>query len=150
MLFSISKRFVIPTSGVVNIFFDGSACDNDFIVFFPVFFQGFGAGPIEIDLYAGSSVEEDGTIIECFNRNEFSDKESGMIIRLNPTIIEDGQKLPPEFEVPSDGIPATAILGGSTKGATITNLNKSIKHMFRLTNTEASPARCVIAANWIE
>ncbi len=148
-VFSISKRFTIPSSGVVDIVFDPTAITSNFVVFLPVFFQGFGAGPIEIDLYAGTDSDDDGTEIICFNRNELSSKDCEMAVWLNPTINNIGTKLPPEFEIPSDGTPATSTLGGQTGDSIVTNLQK-IKHTFRLTNTEASIARCVIAANWFE
>ncbi len=149
-VFSISKRFTIPSSGVVDIVFDGTGISGNFLVFLPVFFQGFGAGPIEIDLYAGTNADDDGTEIICFNRNELSSKDCEMVVRLNPNINDIGTKLPVEFEIPSDGTPATSTLGGQAGGTVVTNINKAAKHMFRLTNTEASIARCVIAANWFE
>jgi len=149
-VFSISKRFSIPASGVVDIVFDSTGITSDFLVFLPVFFQGFEAGPIEIDLYAGTNADDDGTEIICFNRNELSVKPCGMKVWLNPTINDIGTKLPVEFEIPSDGTPATATLGGSAGDSIVTNINKAAKHTFRLTNIEASIARCVIAANWFE
>lgn len=149
-VFSISKRFTIPSSGVVDIVFDSTGITAPFLVFLPVFFQGFGAGPIEIDLFAGTDADDDGTEIICFNRNELSLKLCEMVVRLNPNIIDIGTKLPVEFEIPSDGTPATATIGGSAGDSIVTNINKAFKHTFRLTNTEANIARCVIAANWFE
>ena len=151
-IFSISKRFTVPASGVVDIIFNPTHANlqDKKLVFFPVFFQGFGAGPIEIDMYFGTDADENGTVIESFNRNHESINTRDVVVRLNPTINTIGTKLPPEFEIPSDGTPATAVLGGQTNETIITNLRKDGKYMFRLTNTEAVIARCVVAANWCE
>ncbi len=151
-IFSLSKRFPIPLSGVVHIVFDPTALNSpgNVLAIFPLFFQSFGAGPVEIDIYFGTDADEDGTEILCFNRNQESSKDCLSRVWLNPTINDIGTKLPPEFEIPSDGTPATAVLGGSAGDTIITNAMKTGKYTFRLTNTEANAARGVVAINWLE
>lgn len=148
-LFSVSKRFSIPASGTYHIVFDPRAVTSDLIVFQPIFFQGFGAGPIEIDFYGGTEFSA-GTVSECFNRNEMSSITCEMIVNMNPTINNIGTKLPPEWEIPSDGVSATAVLGGSAGDNFVTNINKELVHCFKLTNKEADVATCVMSSSWLE
>jgi len=151
-VFSISKRFTIGASATVNIVIDPLAlnvADRLFIVL-PIALTAFGAGPIDVDLYFGTDSDEDGTLFQSINRNNESSKTAEAVVRLNPTINSDGLKLPSEFQIFSNGIPATASLGGSVTEDFLFNGRKDGKYMLRLINREANSAFGIFAMNWFE
>jgi hypothetical protein len=149
-VFSISKRFLIGASGTVDIVIDPTAVSSDFLVFLPVSLKAFLAGPITVDFYFGVDAGNDGTLWDTINRNNPSLKTSELVARLNPTINDIGTKLPAEFEIFSDGTPATTVLGGEVTEDLVFNARKDGKYMFRLINTEASQARALAVFNWFE
>ena len=148
-VFGISKRFDIPLSGTVDIVIDPSAFDRKRLLFLPVTFRAFGAGPIHIDIYFGTEYSG-GTEIESINRDLTSSTEAKVKIYLDPTIIEAGTKLPTEFVILSDGVAAVSNIGGETKEDLIFNGRTDGNYLFRLTNQEASAAQGFIASNWAE
>ena len=149
-VFSISKRFSIGASATVDIVIDPTAITFPFLVVLPIAIKAFQAGPITIDLYFGTDANDDGTLWDSTNRNNTSSKTAELVVRLNPTINSVGTKLPPEFEIFSDGTPATATLGGAVSEDFVFNARKDGKYMLRLINIEANAARAVAAFNWFE
>lgn len=144
--FGITKRFPIPASpGVVNIVFDGTAVTSDRLVLLPAAFKAYGAGPIYVDVYFGGNYGTDGDEIECFNRDGESANGCNVDVRLNPTITTDGTKTPLEFVIHSNGVPATASLGGEVIDSFITLLKKDGKYLIRLSNQDTTDA----ADGWI-
>lgn len=154
-VFSNSKRFTINGSAGADVWIvlDSSALNvaGRFLILEPVFLQAFGSGPIEVDLFAGTVyTAETGTIWDGFNRNTESEKEGEAFFVLNPTITNDGVQQGPEFEIPSNGIPAVASAGGQANGRRIINLRKDINWALRFRNTETDSARGLFSASWFE
>lgn len=151
VVFSWSKRFTVPSSGVVDIVIDPTAIPSEkTTVVLPVSFTGFGAGPINVDFYFGTDSDPDGTLWDGGNRDNRSLTAPDTVIRLNPTINSTGVKTPFEFMIPSDGVPAVASFGGQAKDDLIFIARKDGKYMFRLTNTEANPAQCLFSITIFE
>lgn len=148
--FSVAKRETLALSSTNNIVIDTSAVTSDFLVFLPVVFKAFGAGPINVDLYFGTDADEDGTIWQSTNRDNTSSNTSSVVVRYNPTINNDGTKLPPEFTIFSNGTAAVAEAGGETREGLVFNARKDGKYMFRVVNTEANPAFFHMSATWYE
>jgi hypothetical protein len=148
--FGATKRFSVGSSAVVDIVFDPTAVTSEYLVLLPISFKAFGAGPINIDVYFGGTYGNDGTLIPCYNRDNNSVTMCNSVLRLAPTITTVGTKLPIEFTIFSDGIPATATLGGEVNGDFVTLLRKDGKYLIRLTNTEANAAVAWMGLNWFE
>lgn len=149
--FSWSRRFDLPGSGVVDIVMDPAAVPaGKTIVVLPVTFTGFGAGPINVDLYFGTNYDPDGTEWIGSNRDNRSLVMPGTTVRLNPTINSAGVKTPFEFMIPSNGVAANASVGGQTKGDLIFIARDDGAYMFRLTNTSGTAARCTFAMTIFE
>jgi hypothetical protein len=144
--FGATKRLTYPKSpGLVNIVFDGTAVTKEKLVLLPVNFNAAGAGPIHIDIYFGGTYGDDGTVIECFNRDNESLVTCDSEIRLNPTITSKGTKLPGEFIILSNGTPAVATLGGEVIDNFISLLRKDGKYLIELSNQDTVTA----AVGWI-
>lgn len=153
-VFSVSKRFLIGALATVDIVVDGMALNSPerFFIFLPLRVKGFGGGPVEIDFYAGTDSNDDGTLWQGFNRNNESSNIAQASMRLNPTINNVGVKQEPEFEIQSaaTGPGGITSIGGESTQTLVTNLRKDIKYMLRFANTSSDIVRCVIAANWFE
>lgn len=148
---SWSRRFTLPASAEQNIVIDPTAIPaGTMAVVLPVSFIGFGAGPINIDMYFGTTAAEGGTLWTAGNRDHRITTQPATVIRYNPNVSELGTKLPFEFMVPSDGVPANATLGGDTKDDLISIARTDGKYAFNLTNTEANPASCAFAITIFE
>lgn len=148
--FSIAKRHTLALSSTNDIVIDPTSCSCDYLIFQPVAFKAFGAGPINIDMYFGVNSDEDGTLWQSINRDNTSANTSPVVVRLNPTINDPGTKLPVEFTVFSNGTAAVATAGGETREGLIFNARQDGKYMFRVINTEANPAFFHISATWYE
>jgi len=153
-IFSISKRFTIAKSSSITIVIDpienGPFIKEDF-QFLPLFIQAAGGGPVNIDLYAGVDSDTDGTIWESIDRNTVDPLTAHIVTRLNPTINNIGLKVPTEFQIPSNGTPATSTIGGEVKENFLLVPRKDIRYAFILENLDAVTAvNCIFAFNWIE
>lgn len=139
--FGVTKRLTYPASpGIINIVFDATVMTKDRLVLLPISFNAFGAGPIHIDIYFGGTYGVDGTIIECFNRDNESSNTCESEIRLNPTITSKGSKLPVEFVILSNGTPAVTSLGGSVMSDFVTLLRRDGKYLIELSNQDSTAA----------
>jgi hypothetical protein len=149
--FGYAKRFSIGSEGVADIVIDPRAvpAEKSFILL-PFKFQASGGGPVEIDLYAGTVSTETGTLWGEINRDGTSANTADTIVRLNPTISNIGTKLPIEYEIQSNGIPAVAAIGGAVSEDFILRLDKSVKYLIRLTNIDTAILRCTFAGNIFE
>lgn len=135
--FGTSKRITYPkATGLTNIVFDGTAVTKDKLVLLPINFNAFGAGPIHIDIYFGGTYGDDGTLIDCYNRDNESSNTCDSVVRLNPTITTKGTKLPPEFIILSNGTPAVASLGGEVIDNFASLLRKDGKYLIELANQD--------------
>jgi len=149
--YSLSRRLSIGGSAVVDIVFDPSAStDKNFIVFLPVTFKAYGAGPINIDLYVNPTYTG-GAAMPFSNRDFTSQAASDVVWTLNPTVSDAGTLTPFQFIILSNGTAAVASAGGEASENQVTNIDISKKYMFRLTNTEAAAVTgASIAATWFE
>lgn len=153
-VFSISKRFTIPASGTINIVIDpteNGAYPFGELVVLPIFFQAFKAGPVNIDVYAGTDSDADGTLCGSTDRNQVDPIVPHLVVRLNPTINNIGAKQPPEFQIASNGTGASTVIGGSSKEDLIIKGTPAIRQTFQLLNQDnTNIAECVFAFNWFE
>ncbi len=147
---SISKRLTFGGSSTTEIVIDPTSFTGNMLVFLPVTFKAYGAGPINIDLYVGTNSDSDGTVLSTINRNNESPNVSQLEIRLNPTVNSVGVKTPVEFVMFSNGTPAAAIAGGSSKQDLVFVPDRTNKYMFRIINTDNSDAYGYVAMNWFE
>lgn len=156
VVFSWGKRFVCPSSavggGIFDILIDPTGIDADrVVVMLPVSFTAFGAGPIFVDLYANPTVTAATGIIQSgSNRDNRSTTLPKAVITFDPIVTAPGAKLPPEFMIPSDGVPAVSSFGGEVKDDLIFIANRNVKYMFRLINQEANPSDCAISLTMFE
>jgi hypothetical protein len=135
--FSIAKRFDLVGGATANILIDLTGITTGRVVFFPVKFKAFGAGPVNIDLYRDPVSADDGTIWEYMNRDDNSANLSKTVVRFNPTVSDPGDKTPVEFAVFSDGVAAVAVAGGESKDNLVFNAVIGKKYLFKVTNIEA-------------
>lgn len=150
-----SRRFTVPSSavggGILDIVINPTCIPSEkLFVALPVSFIAFGAGPINVDIYFGTSSDEDGTLWLGTNRDFRIEEPACTKIRLSPTINDPGIKTPLEFMIPSDGVPAVASFGGQVEENLISIGRKDGKYMFRFTNTEANPASCLFSFDIFE
>jgi hypothetical protein len=148
-VFGISKRLTIGDSEVINIGIDATAVDCDFLVLLPIAVKALGAGPLNIDLYVGSTFTG-GTEIVSSNRNLDSSVTAKLKWYLAPTITGDGTKAAPEFTVLSNGTAAVSKITGESAEDLPINMVKGIKYIIRITNTAANSGTGAIANNWFE
>jgi len=154
-VFGLSKRFTIPANGVVDIVIDptekGTFPKNTFVML-PLSINTSGAGPVEVDIYAGTDSDQDGTLWDSTDRNFDTPLTAHTTIRFNPTISTIGTKSPTEYCIYSvAGQGNTADVGGSVKTDLITVPRKDIRYTIQLTNTDSSnEARGVFTFDWFE
>jgi len=149
-VFSVAKRHTLALSSTNDIVIDPTLCECDYLVFQPVAFKAFGAGPVNIDMYFGTDADEDGTVWGSINRDNTSSNTSPVLVRLNPTINDAGTLLPVNFTIFSNGTAAVAVAGGETREGLIFNARTDGKYMFRVINTEANPAFFHVSMTWYE
>lgn len=153
-VFAISKRIPVAKSGIARVVIDptenGVFLQDDF-VFLPISVQANGGGPVDIDVYAGTDSAADGTVIESLDRNTDKALTAHTVFRLNPTINDNGTKLPVEFCIPSNGVSAVSEIGGAVKSDLILIPRKDIRYMFVFTNIDTvDDVTLVFSLNWFE
>lgn len=151
--FSWSKRFTLASSATQYIIIDPTALSTDkTLVILPVFFQGFGAGPIFVDLHANPtySNEVEWTASNRDGRSVTTPETKVYYIGTATNVTDEGPKLAPEFMIPSNGVPAVSSFGGQTKDDLILIANPAVKYMFKLDNQESNAATCVFAMSVFE
>ena len=148
-IFGISKRFDIAASEVIDIILDTTLFDKDQLVLLPVSVSGFDAGPLNVDLYIGTTYTV-GTTWPGTDRNLVDPVTPKSFGKYKPTITVLGTKSEVEFFVPSNGVAAVAKLAGATKEDLIIKLAPGTTYHFRITNTTASTGQGLFAANWFE
>jgi len=151
-VFSVAKRFAIGASDVVDIVIDPTLInDDEQAIFTPLHFKAFGAGPINIDIYFGATYTgATGTEWSAFNRNTRSTKTAQIKTILGPTITDPGVLLPINFVIFSDGVPATASIGGEQEDDLPFVSRVDGVYLIRMTNTEANPAVGWFGSNFAE
>lgn len=139
-----SKRFTIPSLGTVDIVFDSTGVpSNKTVMVLPEVFTAIGAGPINIDLYFGTTITPaTGTVWEGANNDARSLATPDTIITFNPTVTDPGTKAPGEFMIPSNGTPAVSVAGGTAGRDTVFIAQTDVLDMFRLVNTDNAVASC--------
>lgn len=151
LVYSVSKRLILGASATVDVIFDPRAFTGNKLIFFPVVFKAFGAGPVFVDLYFGAEYTVGtGTEVLSINRDGEVSTPAQLKVYLAPTITNAGVKLPVEFAVYSNGIAATAVAGDESSIRAIFKANTSGAYMFRLVNQEAKAADALVGGNWVE
>ena len=154
-VFGVSKRFAIPKNSSINIIIDptesGVFPKNDFVIL-PFSISTVGAGPVEVDIYAGVDSDPDGTLWESMDRNQVESLTAHTKIRLNPTINNIGTKTHLEYCIYSEaGQGNTANVAGGIKTVLITKSRTDLTFSIRLTNLDTSNnARGVFTMDWFE
>ena len=149
--YSMRKRIELPSSGVAHIVFDPRAFAGSNIVVLPIEYDAIG-GPIDVDLLVGVTSDDlTGTPLFVYNRSQTTGVQvADSLIILNPTNFAVGAAPPIEFLVPSDGVGAN-VSGSAGADTLVANLNFSIKHAIRLTNTDnAAAARVGVKFDFFE
>lgn len=150
--FGWSKRFVIAKSSSVDIIIDPTSIpsEKNFIIL-PIRFQAALAGPVNVDIYFGATASDDGTLWEGLNRDALSSNTPATIIRFEPTVSDDGTKLPLEYQIPSNGTPAVASVAGAVEEDFISRLRTDGKYLIRLSNIDTvNGANCTLATDIFE
>jgi len=154
VFFALGKRFSIPASGTYNIVVDPTALDGSgkTLVVQPIVFKAVGAGPVFGDIYFGTTAANDGTLCQPKSRDHTTGTSSQTIVRMAPTISADGTKLEDsEFMIASDGVAATASVGGESRSTNIVKARTDGKYMFRLVNQDGTAAaKCLLALDFFE
>jgi len=154
-VFGISKRFTIAAGAVMNIVIDptenGTFLKSTF-VFLPLSISAHGGGPVNIDIYAGTDSDADGTEWVATDRNFIGPVTPHTVVRHNPTINTAGVLSPVEDRIESAaGVGVHADTGGQVKGDFLFVPRSDIRYMVRLTNTDVTnPATGVFAFNYFE
>lgn len=147
---SWTRRFSIGASGVYNICIDPTGIDpGKTSIVLPTSFIAFGAGPINVDLYFGTAYSG-GTAWPGANRDNRITTTPKTVVYGGAAVTTPGVKTPFEFMIPSDGVPATASLGGQAKDDLIFIARNDGIYRWELTNTEANVASCVFAMTLFE
>lgn len=138
--YSVRKRIELAASGVAHIVFDPRAFTGTNMVVLPINFDAIG-GPIDIDLLVDITSDDlTGTPLFAYNRNQtFGAQVPESLVILNPDNFAVGATPPIEFLMPSDGVGAN-VSGGTASETLVANLDFSVKHALRFTNTDVSAA----------
>ena len=149
--FAWSKRFALAGDGSADIVIDPTDIpESKTLVILPITFKAVGAGPIFVDIYAGTDADDDGTLWDGGNRDNRSQTAPDTVVRLNPNINSVGVKLPSEFMIPSNGQAAVASFGGESKDDLIFIAKTDVKYLFRAINQENVSADCLFVMNIFE
>lgn len=140
--FTVRKRFVLASSGSVDIVFDPTAAIGKNAVILPIGFDGLG-GPLHVDIYKGVTANSDGTPIPIVNRDFNIPAAPDSIAQIDPTGVNIGGLTPLEFLVPSDGAGVANTTGSSIGGDLVTNLKITEKILLRITNTDGTAGATV-------
>lgn len=150
-VFGISKRLTITSLGVIDLIIDARAFDKNTFVLLPFSILGFDAGPLNIDLFAGTVyTDATGTLIPGADRNLDGAIVPKVFGVLDPTVTDDGTKFPTEFMVPSNGTAAVSKIAGTTKEDLLLKLIPGVNYMIRITNTTTTTGSGVIGLTWFE
>lgn len=134
--YSVRKRIELTSSGVAHIVFDPRAFTGANIVVLPIGFDAIG-GPIEIDLLVDITSDDlTGTPLFVYNRSQTTGVAAPKsLVILNPDNFAVSAIPPIESLIPSDGVGAN-VSGGASFDTLVANLDFSVKHAIRLTNTD--------------
>lgn len=136
--FQVRKCFTIAQSEVLDIVLDPAGFTGSTLVFQPLGFDAIG-GPFRVDIFAGITADDDGTLITVFNRNFNIGGPSEMIVRQDPSNIDIGAAIGPlEILIPSDGTGAVGTSGASSADSIVSVLDPDLKYLLRITNTDTT------------
>lgn len=153
-VFQLSNRLTVPGNTTVKVVFDPT--ENGVFPFkalvqLPFIVKGYNGGPINIDIYAGVDSDPDGTVLEVTDKNLLDPVTPHSVLRLDPTINNDGVKSPIENTVYSfSGGFFTASNADESEEKIITVLDPSIRYSVHLINTSADDASCLVRLKWFE
>ncbi len=154
-VFEISKRFTIAPSSVAYIVIDPTEkgpYTKDIFVTLPFSISAFGAGPINVDYYTNTDSNADGTEIISGDRYFDNPSTAHSVIRLNPTINNEGNILHIEDKIYSSAGQGNASdVSSSSKSDFIYIPPKTARYTLKLSNLDTTnTADCVIKMNWFE
>lgn len=140
--YSFRKRFIVPSSGVVDLVFDPTAFTGDIIVFEPIAFDAIG-GPFNVDIYREVTADDDGTLFNIANRDFSITDPASLIVRKDPNNINTLGGIPFEIFVPSNGTGTVATSGAAAGDAIVAKLDITKKSLVRITNTDSTAAATI-------
>jgi len=135
---SIRKRFSIAASGVLDVVIDPTSFTGNVMVLQPLAFDSIG-GPFTVDIYRGTDANNDGTLLQPFNRNMNIAGPGEVILRSGPIINAPGT-LFAELLLPSNGTGVANASGEASEDSIILVLKTTEKYLVRITNTDGSSA----------
>lgn len=146
--FTLAKRIVIDDTG-------GATPTHEFLGIVPAgVFPHFRSitvssdgGPVDVDLYEGTTVSANGTAITPYNNNRNSGTTAAMTVFESPTITTDGTLLEPII------IPGTKQQGSfGSEASNEWNLKADTIYMIRITNNTigAGTSRFTLNMFWYE
>lgn len=139
---SVRKRYTLAASASVDLIIDPTAFVGQVVVFQPISFDAIG-GPFEIDIYRGATADDDGTLINPFNRDLTIAANGQVIFRKDPGSVVTGADKIMELFVPSNGTGTVATSGAASGDAIVVKLDTTKKYLIRITNTDNSAAATI-------
>lgn len=140
--FSVRKRFTLIASAVVDILIDPAAFTGQELVSLPIGFDAIG-GPLNIDIYPGATITSGGTPLPVFNRS-LAGAAPQTVIKQGPFTGLDITGIDPiELFLPSNGTGVVGTDGASSDEPLVARLDKTIKYLIRITNTDSAAAATI-------
>jgi hypothetical protein len=137
--YSIRKRYSIESSGSMDLILDPTAFTGQAVVFQPVSIDAIG-GPFHVDIYRGATADDDGTLINPFNRDLNILTNGQVLLRKDPGNVVPGTDKPIELLIPSNGTGTVGVSGASSGDAIVAKLDITKKYLIRITNTDTVTA----------
>lgn len=147
--FSYEDWLVYGADETKTFVFDPTACTCDQIVFQPFAFSA-QSGPVEIEIFAPVTADDDGDVLGASNRRATSPITPDGILRLNPSNIA----LPAD-RFAGDLVPASGTAPANSSGAENTQglpfeIIPSIKYALTVKNTDGAGVRILFKTTWFE
>ena len=146
--FSYEDYHIMGASGTLTFVFDPTAFTGINIVLEPFTFCST-AGPVTIDIYAGTNADNDGTLLGVSNRRATSSNLNQAIIRLDPTINNIGTRFAGDL-VPATGTAPATSSPSSNKPGLPFELDPTFKYALIATNLDGAGVHFCIKITWFE
>ena len=146
--FSYEDHLSYGADEVKTFVFDPTACSCFQLVVNPFVFAA-NAGPVRIKIYAGTTANSDGTILQASNRRATSIITPEAILRLNPTGVTLGTEFAGDL-VPATGTGVGNISGGANTGGLPFEIDKALKYALTITNDDGAATFIQMKMTWFE
>jgi hypothetical protein len=140
--FSFNEYFTFGSDETKHFLLDPTACACKHVRITELVFAA-SLGPIDLEFYANTLASSDGAVYNMFNRNFNSLSTADTILRLNPTISDNGIRQAGRCVVATGANPITGIPSIDSEKKYLI-LNKAIKYLITAHNTNGAGARMQI------